>query len=278
MESLLNLYENMTRLLQKKQSFVVATIVSHKGSVPRRLAKMVITKDGQTYGSIGGDCVEWQIAQEAAHMLNQGAKGVLLRRYELVEEEFGGIGMSCGGKVDVSLEVVEPDPQIIIAGSGHIAEVLTKLANMLGFEITIVDPIAKKDKFPEADHIYSDFAEAIIPHIDIPQTACIVIVTRHKDDLPTLRAALKTQAEYIGMIGSRRRVLEAYRTLLKEGLSEEELQKVNAPVGLEIGAETPEEIAVSIMAEIIHHQRIGLEKPASSKKVKIESVRALRTP
>ncbi len=274
-ESLLKLYEKITQLLQKKQSFVVATIVSHKGSVPRRLAKMVITKKRQTYGSIGGDCVEGQVTQEAIHMLNQGTKGVLVRSYELIEEEFGGIGMSCGGKVDVPLEVIEPDPQIIIAGSGHIAETLTKLANMLGFEITIVDPIAMKDKFPEADHVYSDFAEAIIPHIDIPQNACIAIVTRHKDDLPTLKAALKTRADYVGLIGSKRRVLEAYRILLKEGFSEEQLRKVNAPVGLEIGAETSEEIAVSIMAEISQHQRIGLEKPVISKKVKPESVRAI---
>ena len=237
---------------------------------------MVVTKDGRTYGTIGGDCVEGQVAEEAVEMLKQGGRGVLVRTYDLVEEEFGGIGMSCGGKVEVSLEVVEPEPQIIIVSSGHLTEALGKLAAMLGFEMTIVDPIAKKEKFPEAEHVYSDFAEAIIPTIDVSANACIVIVTRHKDDLPTLRAALKTRAEYIGVIGSKRRVLESYRLLLGEGFGEEQLRKVNAPVGLEIGAETPEEIAVSIMAEIIQHRRIGLGKPVSSKKVKPESIKPLR--
>lgn len=269
------LYEKIIELRKKKESFAVATIVSHKGSVPRRLAKMIITKDEKTYGSIGGGCVEGQVAEEAVQMLIRGVKGVLIRTYELIEEEFGGIGMSCGGKVDVSIEIVEPEPQMIIAGSGHLSEALAKLASILGFEIIIVDPIARKEKFPEADQVFSDFAETTLPSMQVSPNACIVIVTRHKDDLPTLRAALKTRTEYIGLIGSKRRVLEAYRILFKEGFSEEQLQKVNAPVGLEIGAETPEEIAVSIMAEIIQHQRIGLGKPAVSKKVRPESIKAI---
>lgn len=270
-----NIYEKMTELVQKQETFAVATIVSCKGSVPRRVAKMVITRDQKTYGTIGGGCVEGQVAEEASLMLNKGVKGVVVKSYDLVEEEFGGVGMNCGGKIDVSIEIVDPNPKLIIAGSGHISSSLAKLAQMLGFEIIVVDPFAKKEKFPEATLVLSDFPENNLPNIRVSPETYIVIVTRHKDDLPTLRAALKTEAGYIGLIGSRRRILQTFRTLLKEGFTQKQLDRVNAPIGLDIGAETPEEIAVSIMAEIVQRRRLGASRPAEPMKVDASSLEAI---
>lgn len=269
------IYQKVNELVEKQETFALATIVDYKGSVPRRLAKMIITKDLKTYGTIGGGCVEGQVAEQAALMLKEGAKGVVVKSYDLVEEESGGIGMNCGGKVDVAIEIVEPDPRLVIAGSGHISTAIARLGQMLGFEIIVVDPLAKKEKFPEARLVISDFVENNLANIPISPNTYIVIVTRHKDDLPALRTALKTKAGYIGLIGSKRRVLQAFRILLSEGFTEEQLERVNAPIGLDIGAETPDEIAVSIMAEIIQHRRIGLSRPAEPMKVKFASIETI---
>ena len=272
-----NIYERMAELQQKQETFAVATIVGYKGSVPRRVAKMIITRDQKTFGTIGGGCVEGQVAEEAILLLNKGASGVLVKSYDLVEEEFGGVGMNCGGKIDVSIEIVNPTPRLIIAGSGHLSSSLATLAQILGFEIIVVDPLAKKERFPEANLILSDFAETNLPNMHTSTDTYIVIVTRHKDDLPALKAALKTKAGYIGLIGSKRRVLQAFRVLLKEGYTQQQLSRVNAPVGLDIGAETPEEIAVSIMAEIIQHRRLGASKAAEPMKVSTSSLEAVST-
>jgi xanthine dehydrogenase accessory factor len=192
-----------------------------------------------------------------------------------VEEEFGGVGMSCGGKIDVSIEVVEPDPCLIVAGSGHLSTAIAKLGRMLDFDVIVVDPMAKKEKFPDARLVISDFLENNLPNISTSSNTYIVIVTRHKDDLPALRASLITKATYIGLIGSRRRVLQAFQMLNKEGYTEEQLERVNAPIGLGIGAETPDEIAVSIMAEITQRRRLGTSKPAEPLKVKFTSLKTI---
>jgi xanthine dehydrogenase accessory factor len=270
-----SIYQKMTELLEKQETFALATIIDYKGSVPRRVAKMMVTKDRKTYGTIGGGCVEGQVAEEAALMLLERQKGVVIKSYDLVEEEFGGVGMNCGGKIDVAIEIVEPEPLLIIAGSGHISTTLARLAHMLGFEIIVIDPLANKEKFPEARQVISDFVETNLPNVRISSNTYIVIVTRHKDDLPTLRAALKTEAGYIGLIGSKRRVLQTFRLLLKEGFREEQLERVNAPIGLDIGAETPDEISVSIMAEITQHRRLGLTRTAEPKKIKLASIQTI---
>jgi xanthine dehydrogenase accessory factor len=269
------IYQKVNELLEKQETFALATIIDYKGSVPRRLAKMIVTKNLKTYGTIGGGCVEGQVAEEAALLLRESAKGVVVKSYDLVEEEFGGVGMNCGGKIDVSIEIVEPDPRLIIAGSGHLAAALAKLAHMLDFDIIIIDPLANKDKLPEGSQVISDFFENNLPNVHVSSNTYIVIVTRHKDDLPALRTALKTNAGYIGLIGSKRRVLQAFRILLKEGFTEQQLERVNAPIGLDIGAETPDEIAVSIIAEIVQRRRLGTNKAAEPLKVKFASLKTI---
>jgi len=273
-----NIYEKMTELLREQETFAVATIVNYNGSVPRQIAKMIITKDQKTYGTIGGGCVEGQVVEEAVLMLRQGVKGVILKSYDLVEEEFGGVGMNCGGKIDVSIEIADPEPRLIVIGSGHLSSAIAKLGQLLGFEITVIDPLAKKDRFPETALVIPDFPETNLPDIRVSSNTYIVIVTRHKDDLPALRTALKTKAGYIGLIGSKRRVVQAFRILLHEGLTQQQLNRVNAPIGLDIGAETPEEIAVSIMAEIVQRRRLGINKSAEPMKVDASSLEAASTP
>ena len=244
--------------------------------MPRRVAKMIIEPDGATFGTIGGGCVETEVVGQAVKLLKEGAKGVHVGSYDLIEEEFGGAGMSCGGKIEVSIEIMEPTPRLLIIGSGHLAQALSRIGKILEFDIAVVDPMAKKESFPEAMQVIGDFVETGFPKVSVDSSTYIVILTRHKDDVPALKCSLKTNAAYIGMIASRRRVALVFSHLLKEGFTEEQLTRVYSPVGLDIGAETPEEIAVSILAEITKVRRLGKEHGGTSKKIPLQTIEALR--
>jgi len=236
---------------------------------------MIIQADGTTIGTIGGGCVETEVVAQARKLLNEGAKGVHINSYDLIEEEFGGVGMNCGGKVEVAIEIIEPTPKLLLIGSGHLAQALSRMGKMLEFDIVVLDPMAKKESFPEAMEVIPDFAETGFSKITVDPSTYIVILTRHKDDVPALMGSLKTNAAYIGMIASRRRVALVFSQLLKEGFTKEQLTRVYSPVGLDIGAETPEEIAVSILAEIIRTRRLGKEHETSSKRIASETIKAL---
>ncbi len=269
------IFETISKLTREGKTFAVATITGHTGAVPRRVAKMVINADGTTIGTIGGGCVETEVVGEARKLLREGVKGVHVKNYDLIEEEFGGVGMNCGGKVEVAIEIIEPTPKLVIIGSGHLAQALSRMGKMLEFDIIVLDPMAKKESFPEAMQVIPEFVEKGFPKVDIDQSTYIVILTRHKDDIPALQVSLKTKPAYVGMIASRRRVALVFKQLLKEGLTEEELARVYSPVGLDIGAETPEEIAVSILAEIIRIRRLGKEQEPASKKIGLQTIKAL---
>jgi len=243
--------------------------------VPRRVAKMIIQPDGTTVGTVGGGCVETEVVAQARKLLKEGVKGVHVKSYDLIEEDFGGVGMNCGGKIDVAIEIIEPTPKLLIIGSGHLGQALSRIGKMLEFDIVVLDPMAKRESFPEALEVVTDFVETGFSKVNVDPSTYVVILTRHKDDVPALKASLKTNAAYIGMIASRRRVALVFSQLLKEGFAEEQVARVYSPVGLDIGAETPEEIAVSILAEIIKIRRLGKEHEASSKKISSHIVKAL---
>jgi len=268
--------ERINRLASEGKTFAVATIVSHTGSVPRRVAKMIIEPDGTTFGTIGGGCVENEVAAQALKLLKDGEKGVHVNSYNLIEEEFDGIGMSCGGKIDVAIEIMEPTVKLVIIGSGHLAQALSRMARMLDFEVAVVDPMAKKESFPEAAQVVGEFVEKGLPKISIDQSTYVVILTRHKDDIPALKSSLRTNAGYIGMIASRRRAALVFDQLLKEGFSKEQVGRVYSPVGLDIGAETPEEIAVSILGEMIKLRRLGREHEAGPKKLEFPAAKPVQ--
>ncbi len=269
------LFETISKLASEGKTFAVATITGHTGSVPRRVAKMVIKPDGTTVSTIGGGCVETEVVAHALKLLREGEKGVHVNSYDLIEEEFGGVGMNCGGKIDVAIEIIEPTPKLVIIGSGHLAEALSRMGKMLEFDIAVLDPMAKKESFPEATQVVTDFVDTGLSKISVDQSTYIVILTRHKDDIPALKASFKTGAVYIGMIASRRRVALVFNHMLKEGFTEQQLERVYSPVGLDIGAQTPEEIAVSILAEIIKIRRLSKEHEAVSKKLRFPAVKTV---
>jgi len=165
----------------------------------------------------------------------------------------------CGGTLDIFIEPVVPAAELYIFGAGHISLSLYKAARLAGFEVTIVDDresYSNRERFPEAKNVYADDFDVLMPQLNPGENSYLVIVTRgHRDDMRVLRWAVGTRAKYIGMIGSQRKVLAIYKELQKEGIARETLERVHAPVGLDIGAILPEEIAISIVAELIAVKR-----------------------
>lgn len=253
---MLDIYQKITELLEKGETFAVATIIQAEGSTPRGIGtKMIIMNDQTIYGTIGGGCVEAAAIMAAIETLKEGKPRVV--DYSLEEEEKGGIGMRCGGKVQLSIEILQPIPTLLVIGSGHIATSLTKLGKIIEFKVVVLDPFAKKEDFPEADLVIAKPVDNGIAEIKITPQTYIIIVTRHQYDEAALREIIKSNATYIGMVGSENRVETAFNILMKEGISKELLHKVYAPIGLDIGSETPTEIATSIIAEVIKHRRGG---------------------
>lgn len=259
--------------MNEGKTFAIATIINHTGSVPRRVAKMTIQSDGTTVGTIGGGCVETEVVAQALKLLKEEEKGVHVSSYSLVEEEFDGVGMNCGGKIDVAIEIIEPTPKLVIIGSGHLTQALSRIAALIDFDIAVVDPMAKKASFPEATEVVAEFVDKGLPKVRVDRSTYIVILTRHKDDVPALRSSLKTSAGYVGMIASRRRAALVFNQVMKKGIARRELERVYSPVGLDIGADTPEEIAISILGEIIKIRRLGRKHEASSKRLRFSKTK-----
>jgi len=253
---LLDIYEKITELLHNNETFAVLTIIGAEGSTPRGVGtKMIVMSDQTTYGTIGGGCVESAAITAALEALKEG--GPRLVDYALEEEEKGGVGMRCGGKVQLSIEILQPKPTLLVIGSGYIASALVTLGKLIDFNVTVLDPFAKKNDFLEADLVIAETVDKGVAGMKITPQTYIVIVTRHQYDEPALREVINSEATYIGMVGSKNRVEMAFNTLKKEGILGDSLSRVYAPIGLDIGAETPAEIATSIIAEIIKHRRGG---------------------
>jgi len=249
-------YRKVVDLLSKGKRVALASVIGAQGSTPRGTsAKMIVTADGHVYGTVGGGCVENYVVHEAEKVLEDRQLRVV--DVYLGDDSWSGAGMACGGKITVAIELVEPKPKLIILGAGHVAKALTKMGQTIGFSITVLDPFAKAEDFPEADIVVEGDYVKGLRNIPLYEHDNVVILTRHHADEDTLRAVVNSEAGYIGMIGSKNRVGQVYEELIREGMPAEKLLKVHAPVGLDIGAETPEEIALSILAEILMIRKRG---------------------
>lgn len=257
----------MKNLLEKGQKFAVATIISTEGSSPRSAgAKMIIKENGSTEGSIGGDYAEEAVVDRALNALNEGEKYCKME-LSLEEEEEGGVGMKCGGKMEVFIEVIEPSEKLVIIGGGKVPAAIAKIAKNLDFGLIIIDPHAENNDFPKTAKVISKQVDEGFEEINISTNSYIVIASRHEHDEAALINSLKTDAKYIGMLGSENRVRSTFEYLQEEeSIEKEKLDKINAPIGLDIGSETPEEIAISILAEIIKERRDS-EVPGESLKL-----------
>ncbi|HEY6936274.1 MAG TPA: XdhC/CoxI family protein [Terriglobales bacterium] len=254
----MDIYEEIVKLRREGRRGAVATIVSVRGSIPSfRTAKMLVRDDGSIVGTIGGGCVEADVWQSAREVMEEEKPRTLT--FNLNQNPKYDTGLVCGGTLDIFIEPVLPVPVLYLFGAGHVAVNLYKVAHNAGFDVVVVDDretYANRERFPEAREIHADDFDQTMAKLAPNESAYIVIVTRgHRDDMRVLRWAVQTPARYIGMIGSKRKVIAIYHELEKEGLAPEQFDRVHAPVGLDIGAVTPEEIAVAITAELIALRR-----------------------
>lgn len=257
-----DVFEEIVKIKREGGEAALATIVITRGSTPREQgSKMLIKKDGTIIGSVGGGCTEAEVWQEAQKVMEDGKPKVL--HFDMTGRTAEEEGMICGGTMDVYLEPIISQPVLYIFGGGHISLAISKIAKIAGFDVVVVDDrpgYANKERFPEADKLIArEFLQAF-PELPVNKVSYIVIVTRgHAHDEEVLEWAITTPAKYIGMIGSKKKVKTVYSHIMSRGSSEEALNKVHAPIGISIKAQTPEEIAVSIMAEIIRVRRGGEE-------------------
>ena len=265
----MDLFEEIVRLRREGKRAALATIVHTNGSIPSyESSRMLVREDGSIAGTVGGGCVEAEVWAAAKEVLRAEAPRKMV--FNLNNEASYDNGLICGGTLEIFVEPILPQPTLYIFGGGHVSMALAQAAHTAGFAIDVIDDresFANSERFPMAREIYTRYEEAferLKPHA----SSYLVIVTRgHKDDMRVLGWAVGTAARYIGMIGSKRKVLSVYKALEKEGLPAEKFARVHAPVGLEIGALTPEEIAISITAELIAVRRNAAELPHKAVKL-----------
>lgn len=253
-----DIFEEIVRIRSEGGRAALATVIKAEGSTPRQEgSKMLIRSDGSILGSIGGGRLEGQVCREALVVIREARSKVL--HFDLTGQEVAEDGMLCGGNTDILIEPIVAQPIVYIFGAGHISFSISKIAKMVGFAVVVVDnrpEFANRNRFPEADEIFAEDFIEVFTKLKVNKASYIVIVTRgHQFDATVLEWAVTTEAAYIGMIGSKRKKKTVFSHLQSKGVSKDVLEGIHAPIGVDINAETPEEIAVSIMAEIIKVRR-----------------------
>jgi xanthine dehydrogenase accessory factor len=261
----------MAELSAHGTPFVLATVIDVHGSSPRGVgAKMLIIADGTTEETIGGGVLESEAIAEARACLASG--GSYSRTYQLRPEGEHALGSLCGGEVTVFFEAHRPGRVLLIIGAGHVGQKLCSCASMLDFRVVVLDSrenVVTAERLPQADELICDDPARAAELCDIGERTSVVIVTHSAEhDEKALRAVVGTPAAFIGMIGSGAKVRTILARLRDEGVADELLDLVHAPIGLDIGAQTPAELALSIMAEIVAEQygKIGGRMPAAVKR------------
>jgi xanthine dehydrogenase accessory factor len=235
----------LAEAIQQKQPVVLATVVEVKGASPAKVgAQIVLRSDGTTAGTVGGGKLEAAILSDAHAALSDGQPR--LTHYRLAEEGPDAVGVLCGGEVRAFIQPYRPPPKLVIVGGGHIGKPLKVMGEAAGFEVTVVDVEAGRAAVPEL--------EAVALTED---SYVVLITTDHVSDEAALRQVITSLARYVGMIGSRAKCRTILGHLRADGANEEVLARVYAPLGLDLGGLTPQEIAVAILAEIIAVRRGG---------------------
>lgn len=254
-----DIFEEIVRIRRERSNASLATVVGGERGAPGKTGfRMLVYADGTIMGTVGGGLLEAKIRKEAILCLHD--KKSRLLEFTLDEQSADGLGVLCGGKVKVFVEPIVGTSTVYVFGGGHIAVPLVEFAKALELAVVVVDDreeFANMKRFPLADAVkVGDFAE-VTKAIDFHEDDCIVIITRgHQHDEVVLKECLSKNKlpGYIGMIGSKEKVAATFSHLKQQGVSNELLARVKAPIGLDIGARTPAEIALSIMAEIVAHR------------------------
>lgn len=253
------IYQAVVSAQEAGEPVVMATVTRTRGAVPRRAgSRMLVYPDRRIMGTVGGGEMEHLVVEAALEAMDDGKPRVL--SYDFVDPASGDPGV-CGGSNEVFVDPLLPDPTILVIGCGHVGKAVAGLAKWLGFRVAVTDDrveLCSPDVIPDADMYLPVPIDEIDQHIKLSRYVYIAAVTRGVNvDVELLPPLLASDAPYIGLIGSRRRWTVTAKNLLDQGITPEELERVHSPIGLELNAETPAEIAVSILAEIIMVMRGG---------------------
>lgn len=261
------IFQAVVELEKTNEPGALCIVVRASGSTPRQAAsKMLVYADGGTIGTIGGGEMESRVIAEALQALRDGKPRLI--EYSMADPQRGDPGV-CGGQMEVYVEPILPQPELIVIGCGHVGKAVVHLAKWLGFRVMVSDDrveLCTPEAIPEADGYYPASAEDLARQVKIKPWTNLVLTTRSVEvDVPALTALLNMPAGYVGVIGSRRRWEITRQKLMELGATEENLARVRSPIGLDLGGETPEEIALSIMAEVLLERKgrdARVEKPS----------------
>lgn len=250
----MDIYEEIVALRSRGQSAALATIIATNGATPRKdSAKMLVYEDGKKSGTIGGGFSEADVCREALNVLKTGKSRLL--HYDLTGIDHEESALVCGGSMQVYVEPILPDPILYIFGAGFVSRAVAEAVKPIGFKIALVDDRgeqANPQKFPMADLFYVASWEENFRTLPVHESSYLFIATREPDlDRICLRFALRSPARYIGLLGSFNKNRSLFQSLTEEGIDPEQFKRVCVPVGLDIGAETAEEIAASMAVELI---------------------------
>jgi xanthine dehydrogenase accessory factor len=240
--------------LEAGEPVALVTITSSTGSTPQRVgAKMLVYEDGRTVGTIGGGCYENEAFWKAREAIT--TRKPLNMSFELNDDFAQETGLVCGGQMDVFIEPVEASPELYVFGAGHVGYFVGKMAHEVGFRVHVIDDrekFASTERFGTSIDVIVDDIPTWLEKHSLSATTYAVVVTRgHRHDLETMRGLLRSPLRYVGLIGSKAKVKRIFDMLREEGITPDTLRPVHAPIGLDIGAISPQEIAVSIVAELI---------------------------
>jgi xanthine dehydrogenase accessory factor len=252
-----DIFQEIARLRAERRLAALATVVSAKGSTPAKMtARMLVFPDGSIAGTVGGGCVEADVVRCARDVMDTGRPRRLT--FHLHGEEAERTGIACGGIVEIMVESLE-EPRVVLIGAGHVAQAVSRLAARVGFRVTVADDrpdFANRERFPEADEIVVAELGELAGSVRVTPHCAVICMTRgHAEDLTALRFALGTPARYVGVLGSKGKRLQFREALRHDGHADAVIDAVRMPVGVDIGAETVEEIAVAIVADLIRERR-----------------------
>jgi len=249
------------RFLERGKRVALCTIIEKIGSGPRDIgAKIVVSEDGQAIGTIGGGNLERALINESLKALREGKpKKAIFSLHKGGREGTTETGLICGGELTIFIDMIEPKQRLIMIGAGHIAWPLAKIADIVGFSLIIADDneeLANRERFPMAEEIITGNFSEILDGIEVgPRDFVVIVHGEPEHDYLALEKIIKKKTAYVGLLGSKAKVTTLVKRLKEAGISDEDLKLLHAPVGLDIGAQTPEEIGISILAEIISERR-----------------------
>lgn len=261
-----SIYQALSELEKNNEPAALCTVTKSEGSTPRHVgSKMLVYPDGKFIGTVGGGELENRVIKAALQAIKNGKAQTL--EYSMADPSRGDPGV-CGGQVEVFVEPILPTPTLVVIGAGHVGKAVVHLAKWLGFRVAVCDDrveFCNPESTPGADEYYPVEMGKLAEKLKVTGQTYLVVTSRGSSvDAVGLPSLLESQAAYIGVIGSKRRWATTVKALKEKGVSEELLNKVHSPIGLELQAETPEEIAVSIMAEVLMVKDKGTGKPMAN--------------